>query len=111
MDDLLINGVRNNDTYIIKIALANGANINYIKYHSDTPLLVAVRNNNTTLVDYLLKNGADANFRAKSITPLGEATRLKKDLRIIKNLISHGADITSLSDGYSPPFVCSLKSS
>jgi ankyrin repeat protein len=102
MDDLLINGVQNNDMYIIKMALANGANINYIKYDSDTPLLVAVRKNNFALVDYLLKNGADANFRTKNITPLGEATRLKKDLKIIKNLVNYSADINSLSDGCSP---------
>lgn len=102
MDDLLLNGVRNNDMYTIKMALANGANINYIKYDSDTPLLVAVRKNSIVLVDYLLKNGADVNFRTKNITPLGEAARLDKDLKIVKLLVNAGANVTSLSDGCSP---------
>jgi len=108
MDDLLINGIRNNDMATIKTAIDNGANVNYIHKGWNglglmTPLSHAICSGNKNIVSYLITKGADVNFRTGgdyfgvadlvSVTPLIQAID-QKSLDIATILIESGADIS-----------------
>lgn len=112
MDDMLINGVQTNDIPMIKLAMTNGANINFLKdnglYDNKpiwgvyTPIDLAIRGNySATLVPYLITNGADVNLESKEsisspflITPLIQAIQSRKT-SIARILIEAGANVNT----------------
>lgn len=70
MDELLINSAKNNDFAMVKIAINNGANVNYVVKENDkvgdegyTAMLYAITYFNPEMVEYLIRSGSDVNAR------------------------------------------------
>lgn len=111
MDELLINGVANNNVSTIQTALNNGANINCIN-GVHTPLLVAINYKNVAMVNYLLNKGADPNLKVMTwdgriILPINEAIQNSKidpsSNKIVQLLVNAGANVNDVNqDGISP---------
>lgn len=113
-DDSLLKALQNNDFRGVKLAVANGADVNVRNpdrgwncrgpvQARKTPLMYAVtptvRKNygrvrapaNLELVEFLLNKGANPNYRSGvGFTPLGLAAH-SGDLKLLDLLISHGA--------------------
>lgn len=108
MDDLLYNSVSNNDINMSKVALANGANINYTS-RDQTPLGAAVFYQYPEMVRFLLANGANPNVNF--LTPHGDKSPLlviagyRGNLPIIYQLVDAGADVNVLTDYGSTPLM------
>lgn len=73
-------------------------------YQNTTPLILAVEQDHEVFVEILLEAGADANYAptGKS-TPLGVAVKGRKNIKIIKLLIDHAADVNGRIYEYSQP--------
>jgi len=113
MDEMLLAGAKNIDLDMVKTAIANGANVNYVKEEHSflyTAMGYAIGcdasindNKREDIVTYLIACGADVNLRFSDVgsceiieTPLTEAVK-KKNIKIIKSLIQAGADVNSPS--------------
>ena len=96
IDDVLLSAVANNNIELAKTAIAQGANVNYSKPSSDTPLTLAVKKRNAIMITYLLNSGADPNKKMDTIsyldTPLIRAV-INDDLKSAQLLVQGGADI------------------
>lgn len=108
MDDLLYNSVSRNDINMAKVALANGANINYT-FRDKTPLGAAVFNQYPEMVRFLLTNGADPKVSYLTMhgdkVPLLVIATFKGNLPIIYQLVDAGADVNVLTDYGSTPLM------
>ena len=82
---------RNDNLDIVRLLLANGADINKADYDGRTPLYLACRNDNLDIVRLLLANGADINKADyDGRTPLLWACRYNKP-EIVELLLNKGA--------------------
>ena len=81
----------------LKLLIRQGADVNTMDAHGETPLLKACRMKNGTFVKILLDSGADVNTRNNEwATPLWEAYH-NKCLTSLKALIKYGADVNAQS--------------
>ena len=81
----------------------NGLDVNAVEDNSNTGLIAAALNNKEKYIKMYLDNGADVNKKGqKGISPLFVALDNKVSLKIVKMLISAGADLnyTFIADGY-----------
>lgn len=106
VDELLLIGAKNNDMSTIKMAIANGANINYIDQNQEMVLRYAIKNRNLALVTYFVNKGADVNAPSKIypsralLTPLAAAVfEHDYNVKMVQFLIDAGADINSTIEG------------
>ena len=92
--------VRSGRLDIAQLLLSHGADVDALDRQGYPPLHEAVRSQKPDLVDLLLKGGANVNFRSNGSmynpTPLHGATS-SGNLCIARLLLSHGADVNSLS--------------
>ncbi|GMA99516.1 ankyrin repeat domain-containing protein [Pelosinus sp. IPA-1] len=113
MDVLLINSVRNNDVNMVKTALSNGANINYMPDICTSPLSIAVQNKNSDMVHFLILNGANCNYQfinmSEKVTPLIQAV-LNTDIKTVRVLLEAGADINGTSENGNTPIMAAATS-
>jgi len=91
--------VNERNTNLTKLLLMHGADPNLVTKQNSLPLDTAVRQNKYEMVKYLLASGADPNSERKysNRTPLFYAIsgrHSKKDIRILEELILHGADVS-----------------
>lgn len=76
-----------------------GANVDKKDKTGQTALHYAVSQGLQEIVDILVNAGANVNLISKGETPLGRATA-KSNARLVRYLISHGADLSVPSPGY-----------
>ncbi|ESO86496.1 hypothetical protein LOTGIDRAFT_128873 [Lottia gigantea] len=93
---------------MVKLLVGNGANLNALNFHSQSPLILACRYEYSDIVTLLCSKGADPNLKGyfgnERLTPLSLCSRLNK-LEITKILVYYGADINASDDsGPSPLF-------
>ena len=86
----------------LKFLISQGAYVNTMDAHGETPLLKACRLENGTFVKILSDSGADVNTRNNEwATPLWE-TYHNKCLTSLKALIKYGADVNAQSKRFVP---------
>lgn len=107
MDDLLIKSVRSDNIAMVKTAIANGGDVNYLPHtYAETALSIAVWNNNPAMIQLLIDNGANVNLLSKSgnmeRTPLSFAIS-KNNLKLVQQLVNSGADVNFAGKGDSYP--------
>ena len=113
MDDLLLKSIAKNDIEMIKIAIANGADVNYVKKGYHTPLSLAIKKANIELASYLINNGADPNIKMelddeRIITPLIIAVQ-NDNFIAIQFLIESGTNINEPIGYGDTPLMVSIK--
>ena len=101
-------GILNNDIGIVKEAINNGANLNYVlDDYTDNPLDMAISSGNMDIVKLFLEKGANPNVQIFgngliTSTPLLKAVA-EQNLPMIKLLVEHGADINLSCHVYHQP--------
>ena len=100
LDQVLYQAARNGDIDSVKIALANGADVNdrFDEWEDDTMLCVASERGHCDLVKLLLERGADPNLpdsEDADYRPLDVAS----DERAIDILVAYGADVDHARTG------------
>ncbi len=102
-DTALLIAIQKNKIDAVKFLLENGADPNYQRPDSITPLRSAIDNENEKIVALLLENGADVNIdNANGWVPLMSAAR-SGNLSIVKMLIDKGANVYARTlNGYTP---------
>ncbi|CAL1689721.1 unnamed protein product [Lasius platythorax] len=91
--------VINGDIEIVNMLLCRGANIDAKNQYDRTPFHNAVESKNIEIIELLLNRGAYVNARdSNSITPLHLAVEKGSDEEIIKLLLSRGANVDA--NGY-----------
>lgn len=81
-----------------KLFIYNGAEINIMDSHSETPLFHAVDRDNFELVKLLIENGADVNLGEYSNFPIIEANDKKESPEIVKLLVENGTNVNVCED-------------
>ena len=76
---------------LIRILVAQGANVNYAEADGKTAIWYAVEKNNMEQIKLLLELGADVNNKCKECPLLIHAIH-NKNIEIVKLLLDHGAD-------------------
>lgn len=99
----VIEAIHNKDKEALKTMIKQGWNVNSTGKYGMSYLLYAVWENNYPMTEFLLENGADPNFLSniwdetpddgEPYLPLGTACGGKYDLKFIKLLIDHGANV------------------
>jgi ankyrin repeat protein len=104
-DNSLIDCVKKNEESLAKYFIEKGADVNYLGFMGNTPLLYAIGNKNYNIVKILIKNGAKVNYYNKyegsSIPPLTKAVKIK-DLKMVKLLVENGAN-PRIDAGFNSP--------
>ncbi|MFK5981318.1 MAG: ankyrin repeat domain-containing protein [Flavobacteriaceae bacterium] len=94
-DNSLIDCVKKNKESLVLYFIEKGADLNYMGFMGNTPLLYAIGNENYNIVKILIKNGAEVNYYNKyegsSLPPLTKAVKTK-DLKMVKLLVENGAN-------------------
>ena len=97
-DTALICAVRKENIDLVRLLLANGADVNVTNHWGDTALMWAIEVENVELVQLLLDNGADVNAREKNgVTALLLAANEEKT-EMVKFLLANGADVNVADD-------------
>ncbi|WP_434132800.1 ankyrin repeat domain-containing protein [Sporomusa sphaeroides] len=111
MDDLLLQSVRNKNISMVKTALDNGADINYVARGFDTALSIAILQSNVEMVQFLLKQGADPNVNYKNGQGIKNTHFIlaisRGNQNIIQQLINAGVDINATSEYGQTPLMTS----
>lgn len=99
----VIEAIHNKDKEALKTMIKQGWNVNSTGKYGMSYLLYAVWEHNYPMTEFLLENGADPNFLSniwdetpddgEPYLPLGTACGGKYDLKFIKLLIDHGANV------------------
>lgn len=99
----VIEAIHNKDKEALKTMMKQGWNVNSTGKYGMSYLLYAVWEHNYPMTEFLLENGADPNFLSniwdetpddgEPYLPLGTACGGKYDLKFIKLLIDHGANV------------------
>ena len=100
----LVIAVAKGYTSIASMLVANGADVNVQKNTLSSPLVIATKNGDKEVADVLLANGADVHQKAGPIgAPLLSWAILSANTDLVKDLLSHGADINATTDNNSTP--------
>lgn len=94
----------NEETYVITLLLAAGANVHARDESGFTPLYWAGLKSNPAVLKVLLKAGADVNARnERGITPLHWATEFNENPKVFQELLNAGANVHARDeDGDTP---------
>ena len=101
MNQLLWNGINNQDIDTIKVAINGGANVNIwsSSYHIATPLTTVAEQNNLDILNYLVSIGADINVKDRfGNTPIMKIMSGNRPLYIIQSMVGYGADVRAIND-------------
>lgn len=100
-DSALMKAVLAKKTAAAAFLIEKGADINYQRPDSHTPLRAAINNNDARTLAMLIEKGADVNISNKyGWTPLMSAAKVGS-LALVKMLISAGADVYAVTEaGY-----------
>lgn len=98
-DTPLFQAARDNEE-IVKLLLANKADVNATNETGQTPLFFAATSGHVEIVDLLLQRGADPNIKGFCGPPLCGAMMFRRSdtLAMAKTLVAHGARV-DLADG------------
>ena len=100
-------------TEIVKLLIEEyKANVNWVDYHGNTPLLEATNQNHITTVLTLLKNDALVDVSNKNGVTAIHAAATKEHFIIVQHLIDHKADINQADKQTPSPLhvACAAKS-
>ena len=92
---------------LVKYFVEHGADINAETKDGKNSLMMAFQHDNKNLFHYLIEKGARVDNKAGAHI-LSRAI-LKEDMRSVKNLVTHGADINTAPEGGYPPLLAALK--
>lgn len=92
--------INNGYKEIIKILIANGADVDCINLSNNTPIIYAIKQNDTELLHTLIKNKADVN-KSNDKSPLWWAVMQNKE-DIVKILVENDADVNKEYAGETP---------
>ena len=99
-----------NDTTSVNLLLDNGADINFLEKKGMHPIMIGCLANSFESVKILLENGVDVNWRSKASRnqqPIRFASQ-GGSLKLVKLLLSYGADMESTPDDKGTPLLASL---
>lgn len=92
---------------LVKYFVEHGADINAETKNGENSLMMAFQHDNKNLFHYLIENGARVSNKAGAHILFRSI--LKKDIKSVKDLIIHGADINMAPEGGYPPLLAALK--
>jgi len=94
-DEILIGAIKAGDNEMVKLCIANGANVNVSGSNARTPLELAIESGDALIVETLIKKGAKPNATDAFKRPLVFVAALANRLDIIKILIENGANVNA----------------
>ena len=92
LDEMLVNGIDENDFEKVKKAISLGADLNT---DDGYPIHTAIENGNLEIFKALLEGNADINYERAFHTPLSAAIAFKHP-EMVDLLLEHGADVQAL---------------
>ncbi len=102
--------VYKNDTVAVNLLLKQGADINFLEKKGAHPIMIGCLVNSYESVKILLENGADVNWKSPAVRnqqPIRFASQ-GGSLKLVKLLLSYGADIESSPDDKGTPLIAAL---
>ncbi len=99
------------DVKVIRLLLAEGADVHAVNDSGETPLIAATRRNADAAIQLLLEAGADPNARDhEENTALHYAVQVEEGQTLIPILMKAGADINARNkDGVTPLMFCAAE--